>query len=59
MKFAVLKRFVQVVGVLKKHHILHLLFELNPSNGWIARAARRVRRGWRAVPLQTVGGVGT
>lgn len=42
MKFAVLKRFVQVVGVLKKHHILHLLFELNPSNGWIARAARRV-----------------
>ena len=42
MNLAVLKRFVQVAGVLKKHHVLHLLFELNPSDGWGARMARRV-----------------
>ncbi len=42
MKMAVLKRFLQIAGVLKKHHVLHLLFELNPSNGWAARTARRV-----------------
>lgn len=42
MKIAVLKRFVQVARVLKQHHVLHLLFELNPSQGLVARTARRI-----------------
>ena len=45
MNLAVLKRFVQVAGVLKKHHVLHLLFELNPSDGWVLiqwRASRKI-----------------
>lgn len=42
MNRAVLKRAIQVARVLKQHHVLHLLFEMNPSQGWLARMARRV-----------------
>ena len=42
MKIAVLKRTMQVARVLKQHHVLHLLFEMNPSQGTLARTARRL-----------------
>ena len=42
MNVAVFKRFLQVMRVLKQHHVLHLLFEMNPSNGFAARTARRI-----------------
>ncbi len=42
MKWAVLKRFVQVAQVLKRHKVLHLIAALNPSQGLGARIARRV-----------------
>lgn len=42
MKMAVFKRFFQVAWVLKKHHVLHLLFALNPSQSLSARWARRI-----------------
>ena len=42
MNRAVLKRGLQVARVLKRHHVLHLLFEMNPSQGVLARTARRM-----------------
>ena len=42
MNRAVLKRSIQVARVLKQHHVLHLLFEMNPSQGFAARTARKL-----------------